>query len=508
MTAGTHSTRGSSRRTLATVSTMLATMMQTVDTTIANVALPQIQGSMSATTEQAAWVLTSYIIASAIMTAPAGFIANRFGRRRLFLLSVAGFTLASALCGIATSIEELVLFRLLQGACGAALVPMSQAALLDAYPPHKYARAMAIWGVGIMVGPILGPTLGGYLTETLGWRWVFFVNLPVGILTLIGLRLFLDETDRQGATRFDWTGFIYLSIALVSLQLMLDRGQTRDWFDSAEIVAEAVLAGLFLYLAVVHMLTTPRPFINTALFRDLNYSAGLVVMFLLGALMLATMALLPPFLEGLLGYPVDLVGEVLAPRGIGTMISMFLTGYLAERMDLRALVSLGFALSGLALWQMSHFTPQISPWEVVTSGLLQGLGLGLVMVPLATMAYSTLPAHLRNEAAALFGLIRNLGGSFGLSIVVAQLAVNSQMRRAELVEHINFSDLQNLPGIAGTARAVSPEYGVAMLNGLIEKQATFLAFLDNFHLIMLASLAMIPVTLLLRPPPTGANRAV
>lgn len=496
-----------SRRALATVSIMLATIMQAVDSTIANVALPTIQGAMSATHDQASWVLTSYIIAAAIMTAPAGYLASRFGRRKLFLVSVFGFTLTSMLCGMATTIEELVLYRILQGMFGAALVPMSQAVLLDTYPREQHGRAMAIWGVGIMIGPILGPTLGGYITEWLDWRWVFFINLPIGIITFYGLYKFVDETPRNQSLIFDWRGFLLLSIAVASFQLMLDRGETLDWFAAREIIIETLLAGLCFYLFVVHSLTTDRPFINTRLFSDKNYVTGLVMIFSMGIILLATMALLPPFLVGLLGYPVDLVGEVMAPRGLGTMVSMMVAGRLVTRFDPRILIAIGLGLSTLSLWDMSQFTLNITPWHVIKSGFLQGLGLGLVIVPMSTMSYATLPMNLRNEGTALYSLVRNLGSSFGLSVVIAQLSNKSQVYHSELVTYITGHNIQNWTGGARELWGADNIESLALLDQTVNAQAMNMAYVDAFQLIMVASAIVIPLLLLMRPPDLQAQQA-
>jgi DHA2 family multidrug resistance protein len=386
----TASSEGGAQRGLITVSIMLATIMQALDTTIANVALPHMQGSMSATQDQIAWVLTSYIVAAAIMTPPTGFLANRFGRKRLFLVTVAGFTVASMLCGAATSLEEIVLFRLLQGAFGAGLVPLSQSVLLDTFPKERYGSAMALWGVGVMVGPVLGPTLGGWLTDAYNWRWVFYINLPFGILALLGILAFLPETPRDRARRFDVFGFALLSIAIASLQMMLDRGQTRDWFGSTEIVVEAVCGGLFFCMFLAHMFTADEPFIEPQLFRDRNLSIGLVFIFVVGVVLLATMALLPPFMQNLMGYPVETTGYVLAPRGLGTMLAMAVVGRMVGRIDARVLIFAGLAMTAQSLWEMASFTAEVAPYDIVRSGFVQGMGLGFIFVPLSTLTFSTL----------------------------------------------------------------------------------------------------------------------
>jgi multidrug resistance protein len=327
---------------------MLATIIQAVDTTIANVALPHMQGAMGATQDQIAWVLTSYIVAAAICMPLTGFLAAHFGRKRIFLWSVAGFTVASMLCGAAQSLPQIVLFRLLQGVFGASLVPMSQSVLLDSYPREQHASAMALWGVGVMVGPILGPTLGGWLTEYFSWRWVFYINFPVGLLAWFGIATFVRETAIDRSRRFDMLGFAFLALGIGALQMMLDRGQTLDWFASTEVTVEAMIAGLFLYLFVAHMFTHEHPFIEPGLFADRNFGVGLIVIFMVGVVLLATMALLPPFLLNLMGYPVVDVGFLLAPRGFGTMIAMLLAGRLSGRVDARGAIVTGLSLTALA----------------------------------------------------------------------------------------------------------------------------------------------------------------
>src|SRR4051812_7417458 len=323
------------QRAMITVSTMLATIMQALDTTIANVALPHIQGSLSASQEQIAWVLTSYIVAAAIMTPLTGWLADRYGRKRVFLVSVVGFTIASALCGLAFNLPEMVIYRLLQGICGAALVPLSQALLLDINPPEKHGQAMAIWGVGIMIGPILGPALGGWLTDNYSWRWVFFINLPVGVLACFGILAFVTERRSEGAMRFDFFGFATLALAVGAAQMMLDRGEIRNWFGSTEIVIEAVLAATALYLFIVHTATAKRTFLSRGLLKDRNFIAGTIFMFFVGVVLYGTLALQPQMLQGVLHYPVITTGIVTAPRGIGTMVAMMIVGRIITRSDAR-----------------------------------------------------------------------------------------------------------------------------------------------------------------------------
>ena len=482
-------------RGLVAVSVMLSTIMQVLDTTIANVALPHMQGALSASTEQVTWVLTSYIVATAIMTLPVGYVSRRFGRRRVFLCSVAGFTLASMLCGQAGSLGEMVLWRVVQGICGAALVPLSQSVLLDTFPVEKHASAMSIWGTGVMLGPILGPTLGGWLTEYYSWRWVFYINLPIGIASFAGIFFFVRDTEPV-KQRFDLAGFLLLAVAVASLQLLLDRGEHLKWLDAREIQLYLLVCLASLYFFFVHNLTGSQRFFSPGLFRDRNFVSGVTFIFFLGVILLATMVLLPPFLQVWKGYPVVTTGLVLVPRGVGTMLTMMLAARLMRRFDPRAVITTGMVFVGLSLQQMAGFTLEVGAWPVVASGFLQGLGLGLVFVPVSALAYATLPAALRDEGTALFNLARNLGTSVGVSIVMAFLArnlwINEQQLAARLAPEVlagqplpPLGDLLVLPaGIAETVAA----------------QAAEIAFANDFQLLFWVNLLAMPLVFLLRVP--------
>jgi MFS transporter, DHA2 family, multidrug resistance protein len=483
------------RRILITASIMLASIMQSIDNTIANVALPRIQGSLSATQDQMAWVLTSYIIAAAIMTPLSGWLAGQIGRKRILLYSIVGFTVASMLCGLAQSLPQIVAARLAQGLCGAALVPMSQAVLLDINPPSHHARAMAIWVMAVTIGPIIGPALGGWLTENYNWRWVFYINVPFGILAFLGIASGMSETAIR-RSRFDFFGFTALSIGIGALQLMLDRGQLRDWFSSREIWIEATIAGTALYLFIVHMLTTVKPpFVSPALFKDRNFLTGNVFIFIVGAVLFATLALLPPLLQDLLNYPVLTTGLVTAPRGLGTFCAMFIVGRLMGKIDTRMIIAVGFALTAFSSWQMAGFDLQMDSSIVIWSGLAQGLGTGFVYVPLAAVTFATLSPALRNEGTAIFSLTRNLGSSIGISIVETLLTRNTQTMHATLAEHVNrFSPIlrDRLPdGLPTLPNLVA-------LNSTVTQQAAMIAYNNDFKLMMVLSLASIPCVLLLR----------
>ncbi len=493
------------RRGPITVSVMLATIMQVLDTTIATVALPHMQGSLGATHEQISWVLTSYIVAAAVVMPLTGFLSARFGRKRLFMISIAGFTVTSMLCGAAQDLTQLVLFRMLQGVFGASLVPLSQAVLLDTYPRERHGAAMALWGIGVMVGPILGPTLGGWLTEYYGWRWVFYINLPFGLLAWAGMAAYVRETEIDPARRFDLAGFAMLGVGVGALQMMLDRGGTLDWFESTEIIVEAVLAGLGLYLFVAHILTRERPFIDPALFRDRNFSIGLLFIFVVGFILMTTMTLLPPFLQNLLGYPVVDIGLVLAPRGVGTMVAMLVVGRLAGKVDVRPQLLTGLLLVSLSQWEMTRFNLDTTGWDIVRTGMVQGFGLGFLFVPLSTVAFSTLAPRLRTEGTALFSLVRNIGMSIGVSVVVTQLSSNTQANHAALaqfIEPFRFA-LRHAAGIG----AVDPSSaaGLSLIDAEVMRQAAALAYLQDFRLMMWVTLAAVPLVLLLRVRPVGGR---
>jgi len=491
-------------RGLLTVSIMLATIMQALDTTIANVALPHMQGSLSASQDQIAWVLTSYIVAAAIMTPLTGWLTGRFGIKRVFLVSVAGFTLASMLCGAAASLEQIVLYRLLQGIFGAALVPLSQAVLLDINPREKHGQAMAIWGAGIMVGPILGPTLGGWITEHYSWRWVFYINLPVGILALAGILLFVKESETGKDRPFDLFGFAFLSLAIGAFQMMLDRGEQKDWWNSTEIVIESAVAAIGLWVFLVHSITAKRPFVDLALFKDRNFVAGIILMFLTSGIMYATLALLPPMLA-MLNYPVVDIGVLMSPRGITTMIFMIVAGRIIGRVDVRIILSLGLLMIGLSLGMMTEYSPQMDDMPVIVAGLLQGAGLGFLYVPLSTVAFSTLSPALRAEGSGIFSLLRNIGGSIGISASVALLSQNIQVNHAELGAHVTrFNPLLQSPAAQQFWSLDAPR-GLAALDQAVYQQAAMIAYINDFKLMMIVSFAVIPFLLLLSPLRSNAK---
>ena len=483
---------------LMIIGVMAASLLQILDTTIANVALPHMQSSLGATVDTVTWVLTSYIIASAVALPITGWLADRVGARRLFIGSVTGFILASMLCGLAQNLEEMVAFRALQGVVGAFIAPLSQAFMLDATRPSRHPQIMAIWGMGIMIGPILGPILGGWLTETANWRWVFFVNLPVGIASLALLLAFLPARPRR-ERRFDITGFLLLAVALAAFQLLLDRGAQADWLASAEIWVYLLLTLSATWMVVIHFATSKAPMFERKLFADRNFTIALGFMVVIGIVMFAVMALLPPMLQTLFGYGVIDTGIVLMPRGVGILISMQLSGLMMRRgIDARAVVASGFVICAFSLWQMAHWSLAVDEMHVIVSGLLQGLGMGLVFIPLQVSAFATLSPALRTDGSSLLNLFRSLGASAGISWMTVLLARNIQTAHADLGSHVkaatgsvvDFSTIDRFQALGDTA--------MTLLDAEVNRQAAMIAYVDDFWLMMWITLASAPLAFLMR----------
>jgi DHA2 family multidrug resistance protein len=485
------------RRTMVTICAMTATIMQALDTTIANVALPYMQGSLSASQDQINWVLTSYIVAAAIMTAPVGWIANRFGRKRIFIVCSAGFTFASVLCGLAQDINQMVLFRLLQGVFGAALVPLSQAVMLDSYSLQERAKAMSIWGMGVMMGPIMGPSLGAWLTETYSWHWVFFVNLPFGIFTVLGLLVFMDETKKNLELRFDWFGFIALAIGIGAMQVALDRGEQLGWLESNEIIAEMIVSIAGFYYFFAHSFTTAKPFIQFAIFKDRNFVGGCVFMAVMGLVLFSTMALSSPYLQNVIGYPIITAGLLLATRGCGTFVAMMLVGRMMKYIEARTLIITGLSLMAGSLFFMTGWTDQTGVPEIVVLSIIQGFGLGLVFVPLSTVAFLTLPNHLRTDGTSMLTLLRNVASSIGISVVIAQLTEGSRRTYAILSEHINpFNHALQMPDVRSMIDLGS-DAGRAMADAMVGMQSQIIAFSLDYQLVMIVTLCAIPLAIMI-----------
>jgi len=493
---------------LTTATVICACVMQGLDTTIVNVCLPHIQGSMSAAQDQISWVLTSYIVSSAIMMPLTGWLASRFGVRPVFIASVTGFTITSALCGAATSLNQLVIYRVMQGICSAGLVPLGQATLFTIYPREKHGSAMAIFSTGAMMGPIIGPTLGGWLTENFDWRWCFYINLPVGVLCALGIFICVRQSASPRRSDFDAFGFAMLSIGVGSLQMMLDRGQLKDWFHSTEIWIEGTTAALCFYLLIVHTMTAgERSFINKELLKSPNFVAGSVLMFGVGMILSGSLALMPSMMQVLLNYPVFDSGWMMAPRGLGTMLAMFCVARIIDRVDFRLFILVGFLLTAGSLWQMTGFSLQMGSGPIVFAGFAQGFGLGCTFVPLNLLALSGLPAHILTQGTALRALMRMLGGSIGIAILETQLTQNTQIVHSRLMEWLRPDNPLAQAPFLPPAFSLSNPSGIAALNHEVTRQAAMIGYINDFALMLLVILASLPLLLLVRVPRRQAPAA-
>jgi DHA2 family multidrug resistance protein len=437
-------------------------------------------------------------VAAAIMTPPSGFLANKFGRQRVLMTAVAGFVIASVLCGMAQSLSEIVAFRLMQGFFGAALVPISQSILLDIYTPEERGSAMALFGVSVMVGPVLGPVIGGWLTDHFSWRWIFYINVPLGALAFAGIWFFLRESRLSAAAKLDWLGFASLSIAIAAMQVFLDRGSQLDWFSSLEIVIEAVVCVSALYVFLVHTFTARNSFVKPALFLDRNFSVGMLFIFIVGVTYLASMALMTPYLQTLMGYPVVTAGLVMGPRGLGTMLCMFVVGRLVGKVDNRILLMIGLLLTAWAMYDMTGWTPDISQTTIAVTGFIQGAGLGFLFVPLTTVTFATLAPEQRADATGLYNLSRNVGSSVGISVVSYLLVRNNQINHATIASHVTAYNHAFDNNVVQHALSPWTAAGRAALDQVVQIQASIISYIDDFKLMMILSLAAIPLLLLLR----------
>ncbi|NNM78360.1 DHA2 family efflux MFS transporter permease subunit [Sphingomonas sp. ID1715] len=487
------------QKTLLTIAVMMATVMQILDTTIANVALPHMQTALGATADTITWVLTSYIVASAIAIPITGWLSDRVGSRNLFLAAVAGFVLASMLCGTATSLEEMVAFRVLQGISAAFINPLSQTVMMDINPPSKQVRAMTIWGQGIIIGPILGPVLGGWLTDNFDWRWCFYVNVPFGIVTLAVMWALLPAKPLR-PRRFDLFGFSLLALAVASFQIMLDRGQQADWFDSWEIRIEAAIALGAAWMFGVHMFTGKAPMFERALLTNRNMATGLFFMVVIGVIMFATMALLPPMLQRIWNYSVVDAGALLAPRGVGVLVTMTVAGKLMGKVDPRWLVGTGMTLAALSLWEMTSWSLGMDRTWIIISGALQGLGMGLVFLPLNLTAFGTLDPKYRTDGASLLNLFRSIGASAGISVVTTFLGRNLQTSHSDIAGNVTSFNLPAMDPSQAQRLGTFGDTALAMLDAEVNRQALMIAYLDDFKLMAIVTLCAVPLVLLLRRP--------
>ena len=498
---------------LVTASVMLASLLYSIDWTIGAVALPHMQGAFSATQDQIAWVITSYIVASAITIPTAGWLSTRFGRKRVFAYSLAGFTVASVLCGAADTLAFEVGARVIQGMGGAFIIPLSHAIILDTYPPEEHGKAMALWGMGSVTGSFIGPTIGGFLTEELSWRFIYYINVPFGILSLIGIVLFVPETVRNAKHKLDWFGFLTLAIAVGSLQLMLDRGGSLDWFDSNEIVIEACLAALGFYLFLAHSLTARQPFLDLSLVVQRNFALGLAFVFMYGLLTVPPIVLMPPFLQDIRGYSIEAVGLLQAPRGIGMLLAMMMGGRLVGTVDARILVSLGLGMIALPAAEMSTWTSDVPAWPLVWTNFMQGVGGGIILVPIQMIAFPGVPVERRTEATAVYNLIRSIGASIGVSTALALFVRQSGAHRAMLTEHV--TPYREALRYADTSAQWNLDTlsHIAKIEREIDLQAAMIAYIGDFRILAAAALAGLPLLLFVRtqkrtgPVPIEATEA-
>jgi DHA2 family multidrug resistance protein len=473
------------------------TFLYAMTVTIANVSLPQMQGALSATQDQIAWVVTANIVATAVMTPLAGWLVARFGRRRLCNGCVIGFGVASLACGLADSLGQIVLARILQGALGAPLVPVSQAIVLDTYPKHRHGAVIAIFGMGSVLGPIVGPVLGGYLSEAYDWRWVFYMIVPFSVVALAGTWLFIRDRESPVRVRLDWLGFMLLSATLASLQLMLDRGERADWFDSMEIVAYGALAVAALYAFVVHSATADRPFLQPALLRDRNFTIGIVLIFVFGMLNFTPMTLIPPLLQGVGGYPDSVIGFVLGARGIGTMVAFFVMIF-ASRLDPRAMIGLGFVLQAVAGWQLTRLDMNPTAEGVFWPMALQGFGVGVLWVPITMVTFATLKPDAVAEGSAVYHMIRNVGSSIHISLSTTLAVRMARANYAELAPAVSpYNETLRMPWVTGGWNVHDPQ-GLAAVGREVARQAAMIGYLDAFVFFIATALVVLPLVLLVR----------
>ncbi len=478
---------------------LAASLLHAINMSTAYVALPNMQGNLSASPDQISWVITAFVVASAVGTILTGWLSQRFGRRQVFLASIAGFTITSLLCGLATGLEELVILRALQGFVSAPLLPVSQAIMLDTYPKRRHGFAMSIWSMGMILGPVVGPTLGALFTEWYGWRYVFYMNVPMGLLAFVGIIFTLPATIKR-RQNLDWIGVTSLILAVVCVQMMLDRGERHDWFESLEIIIEGAIAAIAFYIFIAHSLTAQSPYINLTIFTDRNYVVGICLIFIFGIAVFSSLFILPLFLQNVQDYPVLAAGWMVSMRGIGTMAAMLVGGLLTSRVSAKYLILTGLACVGVSAIFMTHWNAQVSATEIAWLTVINGFGVGIMWVTLTTVTFSTLMPELRTEGAALFALIRAIGASMGTSIIVAILVRSTQVNYSELRDHINpFNESLQLPGAAAMG-SLDFAAGIAALQKLVAAEAETIAYLNAFTFLVLVAFAAMPLVFLLKTP--------
>ncbi|MBI2355013.1 MAG: DHA2 family efflux MFS transporter permease subunit [Deltaproteobacteria bacterium] len=498
---------------LITITVMLPAIMEIIDTSVANVALPHMQGSLNAGTDEITWVLTSYLVSNAVVLPMTGWLSRVFGRKRFLMTCIVLFTLASLLCGAAPNLATLVLFRVLQGAAGGALIPISQAILMETFPPHQRGMAMAIFGIGAMFGPIVGPALGGWITDNMNWRWIFYVNLPIGLIALIMCAFFIFDPGylkRTGhAMRIDYWGLFLLTSGMGALQVVLDKGQQEDWFNSSFILTFSVIAVVSLAALVWVELTHEHPIINLRLFRNVSFSAGNLIMFVVGFCLYSSIMLIPLFLQTLMGYSATDAGMVLAPGGVATLITMPFVGAMLAKRDGRKIVMTGLIIGAFSMFLMQRLSLEASYWSFVWPRVILGVGLAMIFVPLTTVTLATIPRMEMGNATGMFNLLRNIGGSVGIAVAATQLGRFGQFYQTTLVAHVTpynsawqmrYEGFKQALLAKGVAMAQVDQSALAMMYGMVRRQAGAMAFNHIFWVSGIAFLAILPLLLLLKRP--------
>lgn len=488
---------GAVRRAMILLTCTGVTFLYAMTVSIANVSLPQMQGALSATADQIAWVVTANIVATAVATPMSGWLTSRFGRRRLTLYCVIGFAVASLMCGLADDLTSLVIYRVFQGAFGAPLVPVSQAIILDTYPKRQHGTVIAIFGMGAVLGPVVGPVFGGYLSEAYNWRWVFFMILPFTVVAFIGAWIFVRDSAAPSSVKLDWTGFLSLAISLAALQMLLDRGERLAWFESYEIIVYALVACTAFYLFLAHSMTTDKPFLRPILLRDRNYSIGLVIVFVFGMLNFTPMTLLPPMLQQIGGYPDSIIGFVLGARGMGTSLAFFLMIW-ASRYNPRLLIAFGFLLQAAAGWYMATLDVNTGVWDIFWPIFWQGFGVGVLWVPITVVTFSTLKQEWVPEGTAVFHLLRNIGASIHISISVALVIRMQKTSYADIAGTVASADERlTWPWVIG---GFDPESvtGIAAIASEAGRQALMTGYNDAFYFFVVTSLVVLPLVPLIR----------
>lgn len=501
---------------IVALAVMLATFMEVLDTTVVNVSLPHIAGNLSATTNEATWVVTSYLVSNAIVLPATGWLSRVFGRKRFYMTCVAGFSLSSVLCGLAPSLMWLVAFRAIQGLSGGALQPISQAILLECFPARRRGLGMAIFGIGVVFAPIIGPTLGGWITDNYTWRWIFYINVPVGILSLAMSEIYVVDPPylQRGVEKVDYIGLGLLAVGIGTLQVVLDTGERNDWFETSWITQLAVVSAVCIAALIWWELKAAHPIIDLSVFRLRNFAPGIVLMFTLGVALYGSLVLLPIFLQNLLGYSALQSGLAMSPGGIGTLVCMPLVGLLVGRKDPRYMIIFGLAMLSVSMFMMSHYNLNISFWDAVYPRIVMGIGLAFLFVPIATVSFAFVPREQVGASTGLFNLVRNIGGSFGIAIITTLLSQRAQFHQARLVEHITpynpiFQDAMQraIKGLisAGQSAINAQQMFLGIAYGQVLRQAMTMSFIDCFWLLGIVMIVLIPVVFIMRRPPRQAR---